>query len=106
MGEGMVANEVSGGVNAAGEVAAVADEASDEKEGCADVVPGKDFKQLRGAGIVGTVVVGEGVFVGVAPGEDSPAEDLRRGPHGSVEVSADGKPGRCGSGAEGGEHWD
>ena len=105
---GMVADEVSCGVDAAGEVGALADEATDEEEGRADVVSGEDFEKLLSAGVVGAVVIGEGVFVRVLSGEDRPAEDLRRGPHGGVEVSADGETSgdseAGGSGAESGEH--
>ena len=106
MGEGVVADEVSGGMDAAGELAALADEASDEEEGRADVVEGEDFKEPLSAGIVRAVVVGEGVFVGVVSGEDGPAEDLRRGPHGGVEVSADGEAGGRRNSGERGKHWD
>ena len=76
VGEGVVADEVTGGVNAAGQLAALADEATDEEEGSADVVAGEEFEKLLSAGVVGPVVVGEGVFAGVASGEDGSAEDL------------------------------
>jgi len=106
MGEGVVADEVSCSVHAAGEVAALTDEASDEEEGRADIVADEDFKKPLGARVIGAVIVGQGVFVGVVSGEDSSAEDLRRWPHGGVGVSASGETGRRGDGgAESGEHW-
>src|SRR5579883_1577703 len=95
-----------GRVDAAGEVAALANEASDEEKGGTDVVAGEDVEELLGAGVVGSVVVGEGVFVWVASGEDGAAEELGGGPHGGVVVSTCGKAGGRGCGAEGGEHWD
>jgi len=106
MGEGVIADEVSGGADAAGEVAAVADETSDEEEGGADVVAGEDVEQLFGAGVVGTVVVGEGVFDGVAAGEECSAEDLRGGPDGGVVVASNGEAGGSSCGGDGGEHCD
>ena len=104
MGHGVVADEVSCGVDSAGEVAALADEASDEEECGADIVASEEIEQLFGAGVVGAIVVGDGIFIGVAPGEDGPAEELGLGPHGGVVVSANGEAGgRC-SACDGGEH--
>ena len=76
MSESVIADEVSSGVDAAGEVPALANEASDEEECGADVVKGEEIEKLLGAGVVGTIVVGESVFVRVVSSEDGPAEDL------------------------------
>ena len=72
----MVANEVARGGDGADNLRALANESADEEEGGADVVLRQDVKQTLGDDVVGSVVVGEGDFVGVAGGDEDLAEDL------------------------------
>lgn len=102
--ESVVADQVPGGMDAAGEFAALANEAPDKEEGRGYVVAGENFKDLLGAGVIGTVIIGEGILIGIEAREDGLAKDLRGRPHGGVGVSAAGEA-NCREGCnEGGEH--
>ncbi len=75
----VVADQVPGGVDAADELRALADEAADHEEGRARVVGGQHLEQRFGGGVVGAVVVGQRGFVGVVAGDECVAEELRAG---------------------------
>src|SRR5271168_4038461 len=97
MGHGVVADEVAGGGNGAGDLRTLADEAADQEERSSDFVAGEDFEEPFGSDVVGAVVVGEGDLVGVAAGDENGSEDLRLGRKGRVGE----KP--CGGGCRGEE---
>lgn len=59
MSKGMIADNVAGLDDLAGEIGALLDVASDDKESCLNVVFGEDFEQVQSVRVVGTVVVGE-----------------------------------------------
>ena len=63
VGHGVVADEVSGCGDGAGDLRALTDVAADEEEGGAYVVAGEDFEKALGDDVVGAVIVGEGDFV-------------------------------------------
>jgi hypothetical protein len=56
----VVADEVSGGCDGAGDGGALLDVAADEEECGAGVVAGENFEEALGGDVVGAVVVGEG----------------------------------------------
>jgi len=94
VGHGVVADEVSGCGDGAGDLRALTDVVADEEEGGANVVEREDFEKAFGDDVVGAVVVGEGDFVWVARGNEDLAEELGlRGERGVGESARDG--GRC-----------
>ena len=100
----MVADDVAGFDDFAGEVGALLDVASDQKKCCVHVVLGQDFQQAQRVRVVGAVVVGEGELLGAArqAGEGA-AVPLAGGRHGLVAGGGSGGGGgRCGE--DGSEH--
>ena len=93
----MVADKVTCGADNARNFWALANKAPDEEEGGFDVVGGEHIKQLLGIWIVRPVIIGKGELMRSRAGDDDSAEDLRRGPHGGVGISACSQGG-CGSG--------
>lgn len=59
MSEGVIADDVTGVDNLAGEIGALLDIASDEKESRLNLVFGEDFEQAQSVRVVGAIVVGE-----------------------------------------------
>jgi len=98
VGVGVVADEVSGSVDAANDFGALADEAADHEEGRSGVVAGEEFEERVGGDVVGAVVVGEGYLVGVGASDDRVAEELGAGAEsciGEGEARGDGYGGCC-----------
>lgn len=95
VGHGVVADEVAGCGDGSGKVGTLADEATDEEEGGADLVAGEDFEEAFGGGGVGTVVVGEGDLVGIGARSEDFAEDLGVRPEGGVGGCSGEKSGCC-----------
>jgi len=59
MSEGVIADDVAGSNDFAGEIGTLLDVASDKKESCANIVFREDFEQVRSVRVVGAIVVGE-----------------------------------------------
>src|ERR1700722_5001545 len=76
VGHRMVADEVAGGGDGAGDLGALADVAADEEERRSDLVAGEDFEEALGGDVVGAIVVGEGDLVGVAARDEGGPEEL------------------------------
>src|SRR5580692_5521227 len=85
---GVVADEVSGGLDAADESGLCIGVAANEEESGADVMLGENVEQPRSAGGVGTVVKGESEFTGAARGGQRESKELRARRHGGVGVAA------------------
>ena len=74
---GVVANQVTGGVDGPSDLRPLAHEAANHEERSADVVAREYVEELHGRGIVGTVVVGKGDLGWVVSGDEGAAEELR-----------------------------
>src|SRR5271163_3610161 len=70
VGHGVVANQMSRGVNGADDVRALTGEAPDHEKRRADLMLGQDIEQLKGIRIVGAVIESEGDLIGVAVGDE------------------------------------
>src|SRR5580700_4220002 len=83
--EGVVADDVAGLDDFAGELGALLDIPSDQKKSRADVVLGEDLQQAQRVRVVGTIVVGQGELLCAArqAGEGA-AVPLSGGRHGLV----------------------
>ena len=98
----VVRDEMARGGDVAHELRLLADKVADEEECGANVVLCKELEELRCAGWVRAVVVGEGEFVRVRAAEDGAAEELRGWPEGRIRKAANGESGGgsyCGSGS-------
>jgi hypothetical protein len=84
----VIADEVAGGVNATGDFWPLPDESAHHEERGSGVMAGEDIEELVSGGIVGTVVVGERDFVGIAARDDGSAEELRTWTEGCVRKGA------------------
>ncbi len=96
----MIADEVAGGGDGAGEDGALADKAADQEKRRADFVAGKDFEQAFGGGVVGAVVIGKGDFAGVRAGDEDVAEELRLRPESGISSGTCGGGGKDGGGGK------
>ena len=81
---GVVADGVAGEMDGAGELRPQADEAANHEEGGANVEAGEHVEQMRGGGVVGTVVEGEQNVVGVPRSDQGAAKELRARAEGGV----------------------
>src|SRR5919109_3895467 len=77
MGLGMVADDVSLGSDAAGDLRSLANEAADEKERRVHLVLGQHVKQAQGVRIVGAVIESERKLARIRAAGDGRAKDLR-----------------------------
>jgi len=103
MGEGVVADDVAGLDDLAGELGALVDVASDQEKSCVDIVLREDFQQAQGVWVVGAIIVSQCELPGSArqAGEGA-AEPLSGGRHGLVAGGGQGGGG-C-RGEHGSEH--
>ena len=76
VGHRVIADEVAGGGDSAGDLRALTDVAPDKKKGGADVVDGEDVEKALGDDVIGAVVVGERDFVWIAAGYKYFPEEL------------------------------
>ena len=93
---GVVANQVSGVGDAAGEFRLSLGKFADQKESRTDIVLGEDVEEARRPCRIGSVVEGESELTGIARGYEGAAEDLRGGPMRRISKTADAKPGCAG----------
>ena len=90
---GVVADDVAGGGDSAGEGGGAEDVGADEEEGGLDVVDGEDFQELGGGEGVGSVVKGEGDLRGVGRGDEDGAAELGLGVEHGIGCRAHGQAG-------------
>ena len=81
----VIADEMSGRMNAAHKIWMLPDEFPDHEEGGPGVIAGQQVQQRGGGFRVGAIVVGEGPLLGVATANEGPAKELRLG----LETGAD-----------------
>lgn len=106
VGDGVVADEVTGSVDFADEVGTLADVAADKEEGRTQAMLREEIEQMPGPGVIGAVVVGQGELSGITARDEGMSEELRLRIHRRVRTDSGGKAG-CGTGAgESDEHWD
>src|SRR5271154_836026 len=105
MTHGMVADKMPCGANSPDNLRTLPHEASNQKKGGADVMPGEHIEQLLRVRIIGTVIIRQGKFAHIRASDDRPAENLRRRPHGGVSISARSDGGRNSGSGKGGKHW-
>ena len=85
MGEGVVADDVAGFDDLAGNFGTLLDVASDQEECCVHAVLRENFEQAQRVRIVGAVVVGEGeLFRSSSQAGEGAAVPLSGGRHGLV----------------------
>jgi hypothetical protein len=81
----VIADNVAGGGDLAGDLGMLGDVAADQEKRGADLVPIEDIEQARGPGIVGTIVEGEGQLPRAMVGADEGSpEELGARSHGVV----------------------
>ena len=80
MAPGVIADDVAGIDDGAGNRGLLGGETAHEKEGCANAVTREDFEETRRPGGIGAVVEGEGQFAGARGRNERSAEDLRGRP--------------------------
>lgn len=102
MGDGVVADEVAGGLDLANEAGALANVACDEEERGADSVLREEIEEASGPGVVGAVIVGQRELGGIAAGDEGAAEELRL--RAQRRVRASGESGRGAGCGESDEH--
>ncbi len=76
VGHAVVADQVSGGGDGAGDLRALANVAPNEEEAGADIVVGEDLKQALSDNVVRAIVEGEGDFAWIVAGYECLAEEL------------------------------
>ncbi len=104
MRDGVVANEVSGGLDLSDEIRPQADVAPNEKKCDADIVLSQKFEQAAGPRIVGAVVVGESELSRIAAGYESAAKELRLGSHRRIRAGSGTEASSRTGGGESEEH--
>src|SRR5579863_8677385 len=99
--ESVIADNVSGFGDFAGDVGTLLHVASDEKKSCKHVMLGQDFQQSHRVRIVGAVVIGKSkLLVGGREAGECASVPLAGGSHRLVP-SGDGRCGRSGSNEQG-----
>ena len=91
MGDGVVADEMSSGLDLSDEIGPLANVAADEEERSADILLRQQVEQAAGPGIVGAVVVGEGELGRVATGDEGASKELRLRIHRRVGAASGSK---------------
>lgn len=76
MGDSVVADEVTCGLDLADDVWPPANVAADEEKGGADTVLREEIEEASGPGIIGAVVIGQGELCGIGAGNQGAAEEL------------------------------
>ena len=99
----MIADDVSGVGDFAGNVGALADVASDHEEGRADIVPGEHVEEFQRVWVVRAVVVGErDLLASAGEAGERAAEPLAGRCHGLIAERD--RSGRRGDSGEKGKH--
>lgn len=90
---GVVADDVAGGGDGAGEGRLAQDVGADEEEGGSDVVGGEGFEELGSGGGVWAVVEGESDLLGLGRGDEDGAAELGLRVEHGIGCRADGQAG-------------